>query len=157
MKRFLIFIVILMLMQLACQFVAGTSVPTATPLPTQTQLPTATPLPTSTPPPTPEELNMGTHLYWRETIEAGCEASDESKGTEHTEKTHTFASDFSSVEYGDRLYQRTDLHRFESTNQSDRPLVLIYSDLGFDLEVYNPGEDTTTAPACLIFRFKLAD
>jgi hypothetical protein len=33
--------------------------------------------------------------------------------------------------------------------------VLIYSELGFDLEVYNPGEDTNTTPACLIFRFQL--
>jgi hypothetical protein len=161
MKRFSISIAVLMLAQLACQFVAGTPVPTATPPPTFTPLPTLTPLPTSTPlftatpPPSPEELNMGAHNYFRETVEAGCEASDDSKGTEVTEKVHTFSPDFSTVDYGGRTYQQTDLHRYESVNQSDRPLVLIYSEIGYDLEVYNPGEDTKTTPACLIFRFKL--
>jgi hypothetical protein len=29
--------------------------------------------------------------------------------------------------------------------------------VGYDLEVYNPGEDTKTTPACLIFRFRLED
>ena len=157
MKRISISIAVLMLAQLACQFVLGTPVPTATPLPTSTPPPTLTPLPTSTPPLTPEELNMGTHRYFRETVEAGCEASDDSQGTEYTEKTHAFSSDFSTVDYGGRTYQQTDLHRYESVNQSDKPLVLLYSEVGFDLEVYNPGEDTKTTPACLIFRFKLAD
>jgi hypothetical protein len=163
MKRFSISIAVLMLAQLACQFVAGTLVPTATPMPTFTPLPTLTPLPTSTPlftatpPSTPEELNMGIHNYFRETVEAGCEASDDSKGTEYTEKEHIFSTDFSTVDYGGRTYQRTDLHRYESENQSDKPLVLIYSEIGYDLEVYNPGEDTKTTPACLIFRFKLAE
>ena len=91
---------------------------------------------------------MGAHNYFRETVEAGCEASDDSKGTEVTEKVHTFSPDFSTVDYGGRTYQQTDLHRYESVNHSDRPLVLIYSDIGYDLEVYNPGEDTKTTPAC---------
>ena len=151
MKRFSMSIAVLMLAQLACQFVQGT------PLPTLTPLPTSTPLFTATPPPSPEELNMGAHNYFRETVEAGCEASDDSKGTEYTEKVHNFSPDFSTVDYGGRTYQRTDLHRYESVNQSDKPLVLIYSDIGYDLEVYNPGEDTKTTPACLIFRFKLAE
>ena len=157
MKRFSMSIAILVLAQLACQVVLGTPVPIATSLPTQTPLPTSTPLSTATPQTTPEELNMGTHLYFRETVEAGCEASEGSKGTEYTEKTHPFSPDFSTVDYGDRTYRQTDLHRYESVNQSDKPLVLIYSDIGFDLEVYTPGEDTKTTPACLIFRFKLAD
>jgi hypothetical protein len=157
MKRFSIAIAVLMLVQLACQFMMGTPVPTATPLPTFTPLPTSTPLFTATPLPTPEELNMGSHNYFRETVEAGCEASDDSKGTEYTEKVHAFSLDFSTVDYGGRTYQRTDLHRYESVNQSDKPLVLIYSEVGFDLEVYNPGEDTKSTPACLIFRFRLQD
>ena len=157
MKRFPIFIAVLLLSQLACQFVMGTPVPTQTLLPTQTPLSTLTPLPTHTPAPVPEDINAGTHLYWRETIEAGCEASEDSKGTEYTEKTHIFSPDFTSVDYGGRMYQQTSLHRYESINQSDKPLVLIYSELGFDLEVYNPGEDTQTTPACLIFRFTLSD
>lgn len=99
MKRFPIFIAVLLLSQLACQFVMGT------PVPTQTPLPTPIPLPTQPPPPAPEDINAGTHLYWRETVEAGCEASDDSKGTEYTEKTHIFSSDFTSVEYGGRWYQ----------------------------------------------------
>jgi hypothetical protein len=127
------------------------------PVCTGTPFPTATPLFTTTPPPSPEELNMGAHNYFRETVEAGCEASDDSKGTEYTEKVHTFSPDFSTVDYGGRTYQQTDLHRYESVNQSDRPLVLIYSDVGYDLEVYNPGEDTKITPACLIFRFKLEE
>jgi len=149
MKHFMIPSPVLILSQLACQFLMGTPIPTATP----PALPT--PISSSTPSPTPEEINMGTHLYWRETIEAGCKASDDSQGTDHVEKTHVFSPDFSSVVYGDRTYQQTGLHRYESKNQSDRPLVLIYSELGFDLEVYNPGEDTNTTPACLIFRFQL--
>ena len=151
MKRYSISIAVLMLAQVACQFVMGTPVPTATPLPTLTSVPT------ESPPLTPEELNTGTHNYFRETVEAGCEASEDSKGTEYTEKVHTFSADLSTVEYGGRTYQQTDLHRYESVNQSDKPLVLIYSDVGYDLEVYNPGENTKTTPACLIFRFRLAD
>ena len=157
MKRIPVFITVLLLSQLACQFLVGTPVPTATPLSTLTPLLTSTPLFTATPSPTPEELNMGTHRYFRETIEAGCEASEDSKGTEYTEKTHIFSPDFGSVDYGGRTYQQTDLHRYESVNQSDKPLVLIYSEVGYDLEVYNPGEDTKTTPACLIFRFRLED
>jgi len=157
MKPFSTAVVIMMLAQLACQLLTGTPVPTAIPLPTQTLLPTSTPPPTVTPLAAPEELNMGTHSYFRETVEAGCEASDDSKGTEYLEKVHTFSPDFSSVDYGGRTYQQTDLHRYESVNQSDKPLVLLYTDIGFDLEVYNPGEDTKTTPACLIFRFKLMD
>ena len=139
MKRFSILMIVAMLSQLACQFLVGTPEPT----------PTATP--------TPEQLNMGTHRYWRETIEAGCDASDDSKGADYVEKTHVFSADFNTVNYSDRVYTRTDLHRYESINQSDRPLVLIYSEIGFDLEVYNPGEDTNTTPACLIFHFRLED
>jgi hypothetical protein len=45
---------------------------------------------------------MGTHLYWRETIEAGCKTSDDSQGTDYVEKIHVFSPDFSSVTYGDR-------------------------------------------------------
>lgn len=157
MKRFIIFAVVLSITQLACQALVGTPVPTLPPPPTVTLAPTQTPIPTSTPPFTPEELNMGTHRYWRETIEAGCEASDGSKGAEYVEKTHTFSADFATVDYGGREYPRTGLHRYESINQSDKPLVLIYSEVGFDLEVYNPGEATTSNPACLIFRFRLAD
>ena len=151
MKRFPIFVAVLLLSQLACQAVMGTPVPTAAPLPTWT------PLPTAIPQLSPEEINSGTHLYWRETIEAGCPASDDSTGTEYVEKVHTFAPDFSSVEYGGRIYQKTDLHRYQSINESDKPLVLIYSEIGFDLEVYNPGENTEITPACLIFRFTFAD
>jgi len=138
-KRFSMLVIALMLSQVACQFLVGAPVPTATP------------------PPTPEELNMGTHFYWRETIEAGCSASDDSKGTEYAEKTHIFSADFTSVEYGGRSYSQTGLHRYESINQSDKPLVLIYSEIGFDLEVYNPGDNTMTTPACLVFRFRLEE
>ncbi|MDX1378141.1 MAG: hypothetical protein R3307_04770 [Anaerolineales bacterium] len=157
MKRFAIFTVVLLVTQFACNLPAGTPDPTPTPIPTATLAPTQTPNPTSTPPFTPEEINMGTHSYWRETVEAGCEASESSKGAEYVDKTHTFSADFAFVEYGGREYPRTGIHRYESINQSDRPLVLIYSEIGFDLEVYNPGEDTNTTPACLIFRFRLMD
>lgn len=157
MKRFTIFAVVLLLTQLACNMPVPTPDPTQTPIPTATLAPTQTPIPTSTPPFTPEELNMGTHRYWRETIEAGCEATEDSKGAEYTEKTHIFSADLAVVEYGGREYPRTGFHRYQSINQSDKPLVLIYSEIGFDLEIYRPGEDTETTPACLIFRFRLAD
>ena len=52
MKRFSIFVAVLLLSQLACQTLLGA------------------------PMPSPEEANMGTHRYWRETIEAGCDASE---------------------------------------------------------------------------------
>lgn len=116
----------------------GTPAPTATPFPTYTPVPTQTPAPTATPLLTPEELNAGTHNYFRETVEAGCEVSDDSKGTEYTEKTHIFSQDFSSVDYADRTYQQTGLHRYESINQSNKPLVLIYSEIGFDRKCTTP-------------------
>lgn len=157
MKRFTLFAVVLFLAQAACQAFIGTPAPTLPPPPTATLAPTQTPIPTSTPPFTPEELNMGTHRYRRETIEAGCEAADDSKGTDFVEKTHVFSDDFTTVDYGGRVYLRTDLHRYESINESDKPLVLIFSEVGFDLEVYRPGEDTNATAACLIFRFWLED
>jgi len=96
-------------------------------------------------------------MYWRETIEAGCDASEDSQGAEYVEKTHSFAPDLSTADYGGRTYNRVGTHRFENVNQDGKPLVLIYSEIGFDLEVYNPGEDPETTPACLIFRFRLPD
>ncbi|GAB4421613.1 MAG: hypothetical protein Kow002_10620 [Anaerolineales bacterium] len=152
MKRILTALVVLLFSQLACQAVLGTPVPTATPPPTDT------PRPTATPQLTPEELNHGTHLYIRETIEAGCKATEDSKGVEQTEKTLTFSPDFSSVTYGKFTYQRTDSHRYQSKNTQDKPLVLLFYENGFDLEVYSKADvNTKTTDACLIFRFRFVD
>lgn len=153
MKRLVLLTAVLILSQLACQL--GSPAPEPTAQPTPEPLPTWTPQPTRTPPPGPEDINSGTHTYWRETIEAGCSAAEESRGAEYVEKTHSFAPDLSTATYADRIYDRIGLHRYQSINQDNKPLVLIYTDFGFDLEVYNEGENPDTTPACLIFRFRL--
>ena len=147
MKRLVLLTAVLILSQLACQL--------GSPAPEPTAQPTPEPLPTYTPQPGPEDINSGTHTYWRETIEAGCSASEDSQGAEYVEKTHSFAPDLSTATYADRIYNRTGLHRYQSSNQDSKPLVLTYTDVGFDLEVYNEGDNPDTTPACLIFRFRL--
>lgn len=152
MKRTGLFTLLILSSQLACNL--GAPPPTMEPPPTA-PLPTWTTQPTFTPAPGPEEINSGTHIYWRETIEAGCEASEDSQGAEYVEKTHDFSEDLGTVTYGGRTYSLVGLHRYLGFNQDDKPLILIYSDIGFDLEVYRPGEDPETTPACLVFRFRL--
>ena len=73
------------------------------------------------------------------------------------DKEHFFAPDFSNVSYGGRTYLQVGEHRYQSINESNKPLVLIYSENGFVLNVYNPGDDPTIIEPCLAFKFTFAD
>ncbi len=178
MKRLYPILSLLLFSQLACVAVMGTPAPP--PIPTNTSLPptsslptlppTVTPKPTlvlpTLPPPsaqptaapsTPEEINQGTHTYWSETVENGCAASEDSQDSAYIEKTHNFAPDLSNVDYAGRIYARVDAQIYFATNQSDRPLLLRYYEDGYILEVFNPGEDPFSTPACLTFYFLLEE
>jgi hypothetical protein len=105
----------------------------------------------------PEEANAGPHYYWMSPNENGCDASDNLKVPQFRDKEMAFSADYSSVTYGERTYPRVGDHRYQSINQSDKPLVLIFSEHGYVLHVYRPGDDPNVAEACLTFSFTLAD
>ena len=123
---------------LACEFIMGTPQPTVSPFGA-------------------ESANAGAHQYWMEPYENGCEASDDVKVGQYRDKEHFFAPDFSNVSYGGRTYPRVGEHRYQSINESEKPLVLVYSENGFVLNVYNPGDDPNIIEPCLTFNFTLAD
>jgi hypothetical protein len=104
-----------------------------------------------------EEANAGAHRYWMSPNENGCEASDEVKVAQFRDKEMSFAADFSTVTYGGRTYPRVGEHRYQSINQNDKPLLLIFSEHGYVLHVYHPGDDPDTAESCLTFSFTLAE
>ena len=141
MKRQNIFLLFLVFfLSLACSF--GANIPDPTP--------TISPF-------AAEEANTGVHRYWMSPNENGCEASDDLKVAQLRDKEHSFAPDFSSVTYGDRTYPSVGDHRYQSINQDEKPLVLVYSEHGFILFVYKPGTDPNIADSCLTFSFTLAD
>lgn len=141
-----------LLLSLACSLGA----PAPTPVP-----PTATPIIIEVTPTrsafAPEEANDGTHRYWMSPNENGCPASDDLKVAQIREKEMVFAADYSSVDYGGRTYPRVGDHRYQSINQSDKPLMLIFSEHGYVLFVYETGANPSTDQACLTFSFTLAD
>ena len=73
------------------------------------------------------------------------------------DKEHAFSPDFSSVTYGGRTYPRVGEHRYQSINENEKPLGLVYSEHGFILFVYKPGTDPNMDESCLTFSFTLAD
>ena len=105
----------------------------------------------------PEDANAGPHRYWMSPNENGCDASDNLKVPQFRDKEMTFAPNYSSVTYGDRTYPRVGDHRYQSINKSDKPLVLTFSEHGYVLYVYRPGDDPNVAESCLTFSFTLAD
>lgn len=121
-------------------------------------------LTSSTPPATPttspfapEEANAGAHHYWMSPSEVGCEATDETSFARFRDKEHTFAPDFSTVTYGGRTYPRVGDHRYQSINPDEKPLVLVFSEHGYILYVYEAGTDPNVDTWCLTFSFTLAD
>ena len=104
-----------------------------------------------------EEANAGAHHYWMSPNEQGCEATDETSFARFRDKELEFAPDFSTVTYGGRTYPRVEEHRYQSINQDDKPLVLVFSEHGYILYVYEPGKDPNVDEWCLTFSFTLAD
>ncbi len=145
MKSQLLWFTAIILLSLACSVFTGV----AAPLP-PTAIPKVSPF-------VAEEANAGSHTYWMSPNENGCEASDDLKIAQYREKTFTFAPDFSAVTYGGRSYLRVGEHRYESINESEKPLVLTFSEHGYVLHVYHPGDDPKANGSCLTFSFTLAD
>jgi hypothetical protein len=100
-----------------------------------------------------EGANSGIHQYMMTPHENGCEASDDSSSPTTREKEHIFTSDFSMVTYGGREYFQVGEHRYQSINESEKPLILEYSEEGFVLNVYNEGDDPNFNEPCLYFNF----
>lgn len=151
MKRPIFFLLALLLfLSLACSVVAGAPAPTATPPLIIQVTPTTSPF-------APEEANAGAHRYWMSPNENGCDASDEVQVAQFRDKEMSFAADYSTVDYGGRTYPRVGEHRYQSINQDEKPLVLIFSEHGYVLHVYNPGDDPNNVGSCLTFSFTLAD
>ncbi len=139
MKRQNLFLLVSVLFfTLACEFIMGTPQPTVSPF-------------------LPEIANTGAHHYWMEPSENGCDASADVQVAQYRDKEHFFASDYSTVTYAERTYVRVGEHRYQSINQDNKPLVLIYTENGFALHVYHPGDDPNAVQACLTFSFTLAD
>ena len=137
---------------MACSFASTdpTAIPTAQPAAVIEVTPTHSPY-------AAEESNAGVHRYWMSPNENGCEASDDLKVPVFRDKEHTFSPDFSSVDYGGRTYTQVGKHRYQSINEDEKPLVLVYSEHGFILFVYKPGTDPNVDESCLTFSFTLAD
>lgn len=151
MKHPIFFLLALLLfLTLACSVVSGAPVPADAPPLIVEVTPTTSPF-------AAEEANAGAHHYWMSPNENGCEASDGVKVAQFRDKEMSFAPDFSTVTYGDRTYPRVGDHRYQSINQNDKPLVLIFSEHGYVLHVYNPGDDPNNVGSCLTFSFTLAD
>ena len=104
-----------------------------------------------------EEANSGAHHYWMTPYENGCDASDGSDVPTERDKEHTFAADFSTVTYGGREYYQVGEHRYQSINESEKPLILEFSETGFVLYVYNVGDNPNINEPCLYFDFVLQE
>jgi len=135
------------LISLACSF--GANTPEATPTIIEVT-PTLSPF-------AAEEANAGAHHYWMSPNEVTCDASDDVKIAQFRDKEHIFTPDFSSVTYGNFTYPRVGDHRYQSINQDEKPLVLVYSEHGYILFVYKPGDNPDVNDPCLSFSFTLAD